>query len=48
MGKFKGNRQSWVKDWVKILKGRGCLQEDGNSFDILQYWGRGKVQTLHF
>ena len=25
----KGNSQS--KDWVKIIRGRGCLQEDGNG-----------------
>ena len=25
----KGNSQS--KDWVKIVRGRRCLQEDGNS-----------------
>lgn len=25
----EGNSQS--KDWVKIIRGRGCLQEDGNG-----------------
>ena len=29
MENSKGNSQS--KDWVKIVRGRGCLQEDGNN-----------------